>query len=78
MRKISIKDRNAAEEWLKQWRIRENALERIHREEIKRADTEHAILSLEDAFQDAIQKNAIRRDSGLVEMRRWFDRLSRF
>jgi hypothetical protein len=68
-------EKNELKIWVDQWRRREEALERIHREEIRRVDTEQSILNLEDAFQHAIRQNEFRRDSGLVEMKRWFSRI---
>lgn len=68
-------EKKELEEWVKQWRRREEALERIHGDEIRRVDTEQFILALEDAFQHVIRQNDISRDSGLVEMKRWLSRL---
>jgi transposase-like protein len=68
-------EKNELKKWVDQWRRREEALERIHGDEIRRVDTEQSILTLEDAFQHAIRQDDIRRDSGLVEMKHWFSRL---
>ncbi len=59
MTKKNDKGSSTAEKWVNQWEIREKAIERIHRDEIKQADTAYAILSLEDAFQDAIRRKNI-------------------
>jgi hypothetical protein len=72
---MKVENRKEFEEWVKRWSLRQDVIERIHREEIRRVDTEQSILALEDAFQDAIRSNDIRRDSGCVEMKRWFNRL---
>jgi len=68
-------EKNVLREWVEQWRRREEALEPVRRDEIKQVNTEQSILILEDAFQQAIRQNTVQRDSGLVEMKHWLNRL---
>jgi hypothetical protein len=57
------------------WKRAGAALEAVRREEIARADTQKALLVLEELFEMALRAFPPRPSSGLIEQQRWFQRL---
>ena len=63
--------------WVQNWQVVGPELERMKREEIRRANTQEAIMLFDLAFKAALRNTPPRTTSGLVEMQKLFRKLPR-
>jgi hypothetical protein len=63
-------------QWVENWKRVGPLLEEIRADELGSLDTERALASLEDAFDDALLQAEPRATSGLVELMRLLHRLA--
>lgn len=75
--KTTAKNLAQAKIWVEAWKRAAPELERMRREEIRRADTESAIPVFDGLFESAIEANPPGPMCGLVEQQRLFGRLRR-
>lgn len=73
--KILIREKNMTLKWIECWRTAGPELEMVKHEEIRKANTAHAIRLLDDAFNSAILQYRLKPYSGLVEQQRLFKKL---
>jgi len=60
-------------EYVRRWRKLGPLLEEIRDEEVRRANTQEAILMMDQAFKIALRDLPPRETSGLVEWQRWME-----
>jgi hypothetical protein len=65
------------QQWMAQWRSAAVALERVHRDELRRVDHRLLVDTFEDAFEAFVDAFAAPSTSGLVEQQRYFSRFAR-
>lgn len=62
-------------DWVKNWEVLGPRLERLRREDIRKADTQESIQQFDLAFKAAIRNTPHRQTSGLVEFQRLLRKL---
>ena len=65
-------EREQARRWVEAWKSAGPELERMRREEIRRADTPRAMTALLGLYRAGCRLRPPRPSSGLVEQQRWF------
>jgi len=63
-------------QWVACWQRAGARLEALRREELRRTDTQRALMSLAGAFESCRLHHKPPPTSGLVEQQRWFRRLA--
>jgi hypothetical protein len=71
---MSEQEKAQARQWMAAWRRAAPEMERMRREEIRRADTAAAIPAFDGLFENAVQNFPPGPGSGLVEQQRCFHR----
>ena len=74
MADMTAKEKSLALKWVRAWRRAGPELERIRREEIRRADTARSIPAFDGLFEAAVRDFPPHPTSGLVEQQRRFRR----
>ncbi len=71
-----MKEREKADmlEWIRGWEKAGAVMEQTRRHELDHVDVQHAIESLDDAFESALLHSPVRPASGLIELQAWFAR----
>lgn len=74
---MSAREKAQARQWMSAWRRAEPELERMRRDEIRRADTAASIPAFDGLFEGAVRDFPPKPMSGLVEQQRCFHRAKR-
>lgn len=69
-------DRDRLRDWVRNWQVVGPELERMRREDIRRANTQDSIQVFDLAFKAALQNTPPRNSSGLVEFQRLLRKLT--
>jgi hypothetical protein len=72
---MTEQERTQIARWVKAWQTAGPALDRVRRDEVRRADTTKAILLLTDAFEAALRRGVTKPVSGLVEQQALFQKM---
>ena len=70
-------DEERLKAWVRNWQVVGPELERMRREDIRRANTQESIMLFDLAFKAALRNTPPRTTSGLGEMQRLFRKLPR-
>lgn len=69
--------KDSLKKWVKRWQSAGAALEKIRKDNIRKADTPLAIELLDDAFHSALRLSPPKPISGLVEQQRLLHRIGK-
>ena len=72
---MEISDTDRLRAWVRNWQVVGPELERMRREDIRRANTQDSIRIFDLAFKAALQNTPPRTNSGLVEFQRLLRKL---
>jgi hypothetical protein len=70
-------DADRLRDWVRNWQLLGPELDRMRREDIRRANTQESIKLFDLAFKAALRNTPSRTTSGLVEYQRLLRKLSR-
>jgi hypothetical protein len=73
---METSDRDRLRDWVRNWQVVGPELERMRREDIRRANTQDSIQLFDLAFKAALQNTPPRNNSGLVEFQRLLRKLT--
>ncbi len=73
----SSDERELLRRWVENWKELGPKLEAIRRREIQEADNVKVLALLESAFNHALRTLPARPSSGMVEMRKWLEKVPR-
>jgi hypothetical protein len=74
---MEMSDTDRLRDWVHNWQLLGPELDRMKREDIRRADTQKSIMLFDLAFKAALRNMAPRTTSGLVEYQRLLRELPR-
>jgi hypothetical protein len=74
---METSDTDRLRAWVRNWQLLGPELERMRREDIRRADTQESIMLFDLAFKAALRNTPPRPTSGLVEFQRLLHKLPR-
>jgi hypothetical protein len=73
---METSDQDRLRDWVRNWQVVGPELERMRREDIRHANTQHSIQLFDLAFKAALQNTPPRHNSGLVEFQKLLRKLT--